>query len=292
MNAEETHSSAEYLSLDDIKRESLKILVAFDRFCESHALRYSLAGGTLLGAVRHGGFIPWDDDVDVMMPRPDYEKLLNLGDQWKVATGYIIHAYPRANSVGAPFVKLINPAIHTSIAKHSEASYLGIDVLPVDGLPTDEAIDEVYVRSKEYRRTIEALDARPELASSQLKRMLKGAYRILNRCIPLQQIVVRKLDEHARSLPYEDSEYVGVVSWGLYGPGERMLKSKFEETETTLFEGRSFRIMSCWHDYLSGIYGNYMELPPEEERTAHGMKAWVDGLSYRGGKAAIEDSIL
>ena len=70
-----------YLTLDQIHAEELETLVDFDEFCNEHGLRYSLAGGTLLGAVRHKGFIPWDDDIDVGMPREDYERFLQIAQK-------------------------------------------------------------------------------------------------------------------------------------------------------------------------------------------------------------------
>lgn len=75
------------LSLDEVHRELLKILVRFDVFCKEHELRYSLSGGTLLGAVRHKGFIPWDDDIDLNVPRPDWDKLVSLRDELKKIQG-------------------------------------------------------------------------------------------------------------------------------------------------------------------------------------------------------------
>lgn len=75
---EMTGDGREYLSLEEIQGEELKLLLAFDAFCSRHGLRYSLAGGTLLGAVRHKGFIPWDDDVDLCMARPDWDRLVSL----------------------------------------------------------------------------------------------------------------------------------------------------------------------------------------------------------------------
>ena len=94
------------LSSKDVKKVELDILINFDRFCKKNKLRYYLAGGTLLGAIRHKGFIPWDDDIDVCMPRPDFEKLIKIFPD-KYENKYILKSIKRDNFL-YPFAKIIN----------------------------------------------------------------------------------------------------------------------------------------------------------------------------------------
>ena len=86
---------------------------------------------------------------------------------------------------------------------------------------------------------------------------------------------MKKLNDIGQRFPYEDSTYVGVVTWGLYGAGERMLKSEFEKAVEVEFEGHKFPAFSCWDSYLRGLYGDYMQLPPVEKRKTHDMEAYL-----------------
>ena len=97
-------------SLKKIQQEELKMLRAFTEYCDINKLRYYLAGGTVLGAVRHQGFIPWDDDIDVIMPRPDYEKFIeltqsNMCEQYEVCSAYY------SETCVIPYMKIVNPSI-------------------------------------------------------------------------------------------------------------------------------------------------------------------------------------
>ena len=94
------------------------------------------------------------------------------------------------------------------------------------------------------------------------------------RAFPLGKSYARKLDALARSVPYGSTGYVGVLTWGLYGVGERMAIEAFENKVDVEFEGHALPAMSCWKEYLTSIYGDYMQLPPEEERKTHRFEAW------------------
>ena len=84
-----------------------------------------------------------------------------------------------------------------------------------------------------------------------------------------------KIEKIARKIPYESAEYVGAITWGLYGKGERMLKSEFEKVVEVEFEGYKMPTFSCWDSYLRGLYGDYMQLPPVEKRQTHDMKVYI-----------------
>ena len=84
------------------------------------------------------------------------------------------------------------------------------------------------------------------------------------------------MDRLTARYPFSVSRYCGGVVWGLYGPGERMVKDEFMKSDTVTFEGHRFPAMSCWDSYLSGLYKNYMELPPEDKRVTHEMTAWIE----------------
>ena len=140
------------LDLKQIQQRELEIFKVFTGICEKYGIRYYLAGGTLLGAVRHQGFIPWDDDIDINMPREDYDRLLEHADEIGASGDYKLAAYELGN-LNYPFAKIYD--LHTSIKKlyddDETEKNLWIDIFPMDGLPDD--MNEVR---RIFRKTLTA----------------------------------------------------------------------------------------------------------------------------------------
>lgn len=263
------------LSLNELKKEELNILYTFKSFCQKNGLRFYLAGGTLLGAVRHRGFIPWDDDIDVCMSRPDYEKLIQLYDN--TDSRCQLRCIEK-NNFSAPYAKMVNINTHIK-AKYSTSDddkNLWIDIFPVDGLPEELSTVKDLYKSCDFYRTIYLLNfAKLGEGRSSFRKYMKYLLKPIamlygkNRC-------VHKLECIAKKHKYEDSEYVGIVAWGLYGAGEMMLKSEFEKAVEVEFEGEMYPAFSCWDSYLTGLYHDYMTLPPESKRKTHDMVVYMD----------------
>ncbi|WP_302489657.1 phosphorylcholine transferase LicD [uncultured Mitsuokella sp.] len=259
------------LNHQEIKKIELNILLYFDAFCKRNKLRYYLAGGTLLGAVRHQGFIPWDDDVDVCMPRKDYNRLIKIFDN----NSRFVLLSNQLNNSYFPFAKLTDSTTIVKAQYNEQETGLWIDILPVDGLPEDlDKVNKIYEKCDFYRKILSLVDTKlgegKTTYHKYAKYLLKPIANLYggNRC----SAVIEKI---ALSNPYDQSKYVGIVTWGLYGSGERMLKSEFEASTSVLFEGHQFPAFSCWQSYLTGLYGNFMQLPPEEKRITHDMMVYM-----------------
>ncbi|WP_302306828.1 LicD family protein [Megamonas funiformis] len=257
----------------EIQKEELKILLEFDDFCKKNKLNYYLSGGTLLGAIRHKGFIPWDDDIDVCMPRPDYMRFLEIFPE-SYKDKYFLRC-PEKNNFPLPFIKLMNKDIKIkslSISKDMESN-LWIDILPIDGLPED--INEVKkIYKKRYIYGTLLLLKFSKVGNFKLKRRIQRYIGKLIARLCSDKFFRNKINKLVDIKNYDQYRYVGAVTWGMYGIGERMLKSELKKTVYVDFEGHKFPTFSCWKSYLTGIYGDYMKLPPEDERKTHSVEAY------------------
>jgi len=262
------------LSAGQVKQIELDILLKFNRFCKEHGLRFYLAGGTLLGAIRHKGFIPWDDDIDVCMPRPDYERFIKI---YPVNEKNLRLLTRGRDKFDAPFAKLArtDTIVKYQYTDSEIGKHIWIDILPVDGLPHDmNKVKDIYRWCNIYRQIYYKADSTLGQGKTTLRKYSKYIIR------PLANLYGKKrcidnIEKLAAQNPYETSDYVGIVTWGLYGAGERMVKTEFEKSVEVDFEGYKFPAFSCWDSYLRGLYGNYMELPPVEKRQSHDLDAYL-----------------
>ena len=258
------------LDLNEIKEKELNLLLELDAICKANNICYTLAGGTLLGAIRHKGFIPWDDDIDICMPRGDYERFIHI---MKIYNGNGFIQCDDTEKTGYPFVKFVDKS--TRVVNNLEYDYVWLDVLPADGLPQDEVeVRKIYKKCKKYRDYwFFSFACEKEVATNCVKKIIKKIvkpfFKIFNRFY-----WARKLDNYVQKYKIKDCDYMGIVSWGLYGTGERIKKMDYYNFVQVEFEGHLFPAPGCWHEYLTGIYGDYMTLPPENKRVTHDIEAY------------------
>ncbi len=261
------------LILKEIKNIQLDILKKFADFCKINNLRYYLAGGTLLGAIRHKGYIPWDDDIDICMPRKDYEFLIKNFKNLK-------NIQLKSNLLGnldLPFTKLvdINTIVNSKFDESENNEHLWIDIFPVDGLPDNlKEVERIYTRCNFYRKILMLSNCKIGEGTTIFRKYSKYILKPLAKLYGKQRCI-NKIENIAKQNSYENSEYVGIVTWGLLGSGQRMIKTEFEKSIEVDFEGYKFKTFSCWDSYLKGMYGNYMELPPKEKRKTHDITVYL-----------------
>lgn len=277
------NASMKKLTESEIKKHLLEILIIFDSYCEDFNLTYFLGGGTLLGAVRHKGFIPWDDDIDVMMPRDDYHFLVkNFNDYFKSSNYKLESIETNVNHLNA-FGKIVNTDIFIKENEHNryidgiikENLNLYIDVFPIDGTPSSKLKQKIFFLRVWFLKLCR------NLALRKIK-YLNNDYRVMLKIIkititaPLSIICkifgykyfIMKLHKFSQKYNYSNSIFVAATT-GLYGTREIVPKSIYDEKVYLDFEGHNFTAPIGYELYLTNHYGDFMELPPIDKRIDH-----------------------
>lgn len=269
------------LTLSEMQQVYLELLEEFDALCSTHGLRYDLAGGSLLGAVRHGGFIPWDDDIDVCMPRPDYERLLALKLQGKLALGEKRDVISdRDRTLARHFGRYIRKDVGrlSEMAEEQDCPYIGMDIFPVDGLPKGKrAFRWQCFQIRQLRRfLLTSVEKKGTSRRGAAAARIKDLYRPLLKAIGPYRIAAR-LDRVCSRVAYEKAEFVGAVA-GMYGSRERWSKEKMLPQIRRDFAHLQAPCYENYDIYLSNLYGDYMRLPPQEQQIPHCDSGyWIEG---------------
>ncbi len=256
------------LKIDEIREIQIMLLDEVVKFCEQKKLRYFLGYGTLLGAIRHRGYIPWDDDIDLIMPRPDYEKLISsyssLSSQFK------IYSQTTDCDYYLPFAKFSHE--NTVFREMTDVVYnkigVNIDIFPIDGLSSDESNRTKSVKKQKIWRNILNLKF---ISISKNRSLLKNIVLVIGKAAFWNvdyRKVVKKMNEYASIHPFDSSQLVGCTVWN-YGEREIMERRIFSDSISVEFEGKNYLAPADYKKYLENLYGDYMKLPPIEKRNTH-----------------------
>lgn len=259
------------LSIEEMKEIELEIMDEIDRVCRENGLSYFLGYGSCLGAMRHGGFIPWDDDMDVVMMREDYEKLYEIFNASRSDERFKLVSY-RDKTGPQAFFKIIDQS--TKVEEHYMRKEYGSGVW-VDVFPLDTMNDAVRAQRKKIERNL-ALRylavTKPDTGSSNLIKLVKkvvcpfvskmGPYRFAKRADEL--CMLGASDEESR---------IVVDILGGYTIDDEVPRELFEPIEVP-FENRRYFIPKGYDEYLTIIYGDWRTPPPKSDRECHTLEAY------------------
>lgn len=253
----------------------LDILLELADHCQTHGLTYYIAYGTLLGAVRHQGFIPWDDDIDVWMPREDYNRLIQ-GFNAATKVPYYRLIAPMNVTSRHSFVKIIDTRtvkIETNFDYTPGTLGVDIDVFPLDGQPEDAdtyrkwfaKLEKCYQKADfPMRLSHECRRKRYLLAVINLlggKRHRLGTW--------IKRHYLKKTQRLHAKYPFHGSKYIGVAEHCFSCENERYEARCFEKRVQLPFEGHLFHAPAAFDAVLRQTYGDYWALPPETQRFGH-----------------------
>lgn len=264
----------EELTLQDGQSISLNIMKVVADICEQEGLVYYLAYGTLIGAIRHKGFIPWDDDIDIMMPRQDYHKLIEYFEKHE-ADLKPLQLFSIYNCRNYPYmITRISDSRYVLDVQNEKSYGMGvfIDIYPLDGVG-DTVVE--YTKNKNRASRYSSLcflstRIRCEKGNtkSKIRLMIKWPA-FLYAKVRGKNHFIKKLEKMVEKCDYVNSNYVGCLVWGSDGVKCIFPREWLDETILVPFEGYEFRIPKEYDAILTRLYGDYMKLPPEKDRIAH-----------------------
>lgn len=265
------------MTLQEVHQVSLEILKDIHEFCIDNNIKYSLSGGSLLGAIRHNGFIPWDDDIDIQMPRPEYEKFIH---SYKSPKGYKVFSreLDGCEDLNIAFCRVCEmerTCVDMGLGPwRKERTGVWVDVFPIDGAPSDEKlakkkIDKMYF----YWRLIGFSKGKNPISygsAKQINMKIRLAFKKLLSVFIPNNIVVKYI-EMSQEYSFDQSSYLANYSTMQYKYREWQPKESMANYILHRFEDCEFYIMEGYKTSLTSLYGDYMKLPPKEKQVPSDM---------------------
>lgn len=263
------------IGVEESREIQMSVLDEISRLCKENNLKYSLAYGTMLGAVRHKGYIPWDDDIDIWLFREDYDKLIALlKDPSVPKKEWLSLIDDTSKDFHCPFVKVHDNRTQVKMERHVGDMGLWVDIFPMDGVPESKLAAKAYVYFLSFLR-IFCLAMSTDFKSKDYdcwtlfyKRFFYAFTVVVGK-----KRFCRFVEWVARWFPAKKSKYVANPFFD--SKTDRILeREKIAEMVPYAFENREYLGVKNYDYYLKEFYRDYMQLPPEEKRYNHGLDVW------------------
>jgi lipopolysaccharide cholinephosphotransferase len=256
----------------------MNALNVFIGFCEKYHLRYYFTGGALIGVVRHKGFIPWDDDIDIGMPRKDFDRFhellkTDMPDGFGICNRFTDSEWHFAMS---QFIDL-ESEIEINLAEQPRKAHIWIDVFPLDGLPDNGMARWLRIKNiLMHRYLVQIAHITTQVDSHRKRPWYEVVLLKLCKVIPVGKLfntdhIISHMEKILRKSDFDESSWCGNML-GRYREREAMPRAWFGEPVKACFENIEVNIPEKTHKVLTALYGDYMKLPPEQEQIAHGVK--------------------
>lgn len=256
------------IDLKKLKKIQLEMLDYIDKFCEENEIRYWIDSGTLLGAVRHKGYIPWDDDIDLGMLRKDYDKFVNLFNK-KCDPSYRFDCYECNKNYTKPYGKVLDlrTVMYEPDKKTGVKSSVFVDVFPYDNIADDEKARNKQFRIRDRCKKLNNLQ---QFDGFYIKK--KNKYNFIRH--PLHVILqilpkgffIEKSILNCKKFEKQKTKNVG----NLAGNTKQYCnKGVFDDFVLLWFEGKKYPAPIGYDEWLRSFYGDYMKLPPKEKQVSH-----------------------
>lgn len=263
------------LTTDEIKKIQIEMLKKFADYCDTHNLEYFLCAGTLLGAIRHKGYIPWDDDIDVAMDRETYEKFYELMQKDPIDENIDMVFYRTCKTSNAPHIKLVDTRTdgHEDLKRDEMKIGVFIDVFPIDYLPeSDENRKEQLEQMKRLDKKLD-YSSRRFIPSKNPAKFLKRLFIYAFYHHYNYNDIARQMDELSTKYKINKDKPSGKV--GILYCNILYSNVIFDSTILVDFEQYKFKVPKNYHICLTEEYGDYMTPPPPEKRVGmHFFDAW------------------
>lgn len=262
-------------NIDLLHKVDLDIVKEVVKICDENSLKYYMLGGTMLGAIRHGGYIPWDDDIDLGMPRKDYEKFLSIAKDALPKTLKVVNyrTDPKYQYYITRILDTDTKVIEERIGNDNKYTNASIDIFPIDGTPNNKLLREFYFFRVLFHRAMMSLCYKDSIDRKRNRGTAEKIMLWFLEKMPIEKFTTpykekEKIDKLLSSQNVENSEYIGNLM-GAYRTKEIVPAKYYGQGTMYQFEDMQLRGLDMYDEYLTWTYGDYMKLPSEDKRKTH-----------------------
>jgi len=253
----------------------LDILNEIVAICDANNLKYFIIGGTFLGAIRHRGFIPWDDDIDIAMPRNDYERFLNIADS-KLSKHIKIENFITNPEYQYYITRVQNTntkVIEKRIGNAQKWTHASVDIFPIDGTPNNKYLRKWHYFNVLTHRMLMSLCYKDSIDRERKRSFKENLLLKIMEKLPIEKFFnatkeKQKIDKLLKSQKIDNSNFIGTIM-GAYRTREIVPKEYFGDGTFYEFEKFKYRGPFMYNEYLTHMYGDYMKIPPAESQKNH-----------------------